>query len=453
VANQTNRVLLYKTIDEISSLYRTKQISPVEVMAATLERLDALEPRLNAFITVLAEESLAQARKAEAVFRRGESVGKLFGIPVSVKDIFNTKDIRTTAGSRIMRDYVPEEDSYVVKALREAGALLFGKTNMLEFAFGFVHPDYGTCHNPWDLNRTAGGSSTGSGSSVAAGIGFGSIGTDTGGSIRAPGSFCGIIGFKPTYNLVSKQGLFPLSDTLDHVGTLTRTVQDNAILLESISSIRFDYAAVFSGNIKGVKIGVLRSLTDNLENTEIKSLTLAAIDKLRALGAIIMDAAIADIAKIEEIAIPILVAEASKNHQMWYPHREADYAASTFNNVKAGFDVSAVRYLAALDQRRHFTEAVNESLSKVDVLVLPTFSFTATVKDPSFEDGNYDISSRTLPFNVSGHPALTISAGNTASEHLPVGFQIVGRHNDEAMVYRVAHALQAASGGFKQPPL
>jgi aspartyl-tRNA(Asn)/glutamyl-tRNA(Gln) amidotransferase subunit A len=453
VASPNIRELLYKSIDEISTLYRKKEISPVEIMEATLERLEELEPSLNAFITVLAEESLAEARKAETVFQKGESVGRLLGIPVSVKDIFNTKGIRTTAGSRIMRDYVPNEDSYVVKALREAGAIIFGKTNMLEFAFGFVHPDYGKCCNPWDLNRTAGGSSTGSGSSVAAGIGFGSIGTDTGGSTRAPGSFCGIIGFKPTVNLIPKEGLFPLSDTLDHVGSLTRTVQDNAILLESITSSRFDFASVFSGNIQGIKVGVLRSLTDNLENKEIESLTLAAIDMLRELGAIVVDAVILDIEIIEEIAIPILTAEASKNHKMWYPHRESDYAASTFNNVKAGFDVSAVRYLAALDQRRKFTESVNEALSNVDALVLPTFSFTATVKDPSFEDGNYDISSRTLPFNVSGHPALTISAGNTASENLPVGFQIVGRYYDEAIVYRVAHALQTASGGFKQPPL
>jgi aspartyl-tRNA(Asn)/glutamyl-tRNA(Gln) amidotransferase subunit A len=453
LTTQNNRELLYKTMDEIAAMYRKKEVSPVEVMQATLSRLNELEPQLNAFITVMADDALAGAKKAEAAFQKGENVGKLFGIPVSLKDIFDIKGVRTTAGSRIMRDYVPNEDSYVYTALREAGAIVFGKTNMLEFAFGFVHPDYGKCTNPWNLNRTAGGSSTGSGSSVTAGIGFASIGTDTGGSIRAPGSFCGIVGFKPTYNLVSKQGLFPLSQSLDHAGPLTRTVKDNAIVLETISSAKFDYDAIFTGDIHGVKVGVIRSLTDNIANTEIKDLSLSAVEKLKDLGAAIVDVAIPSIHEIEGIAIPILLAEASKNHQEWHPHRETDYAPSTFNNVKEGFTVSAVSYLAAQDQRRKFTEIVNESLSKVDVLVCPTFSFTATVNDPSFEDGNFDISSRTLPFNVTGHPAITISAGNTASENLPVGFQIVGRHYDEAMVYRVAHALQQALGGFKQPQL
>ncbi len=448
-----NRQLLYQTIAEIGRLYRRKAVSPVEVMKATLERLHEVEPQLNAFITVLEDQALEQARKAEEAFRQGEPAGKLFGIPVSVKDIFHTKGIRTSMGSRIMRDFVPDEDADVVSALRKAGAILFGKTNMLEFAFGFVHPDYGQCNNPWDVTRTAGGSSTGSGASVAAGVGFGSIGTDTGGSIRAPGSFCGIIGLKPTYDLVSRQGLFPLSDTLDHIGPLTRTVEDNAILLESISSAKFNYDKILSGEIKGMKVGVIRSLTDNVANKEIKGLTLAAIGRLESLGADIIEAEIPAIEQIEEIAIPLLLPEASTHHQRWYPQREADYARSTFNNIKEGFNIPAVSYLTAMERRRKFTKTVDQVLHPLDVLVLPTFSFTATVKDPSFEEGNFDISSRTLPFNVSGHPAITVSAGNTASENLPVGFQIVGRRHDEATVYRAAHALQQALGGFKQPPL
>ncbi|ULO09062.1 amidase [Paenibacillus sp. 19GGS1-52] len=445
--------LLYATIDEISGMYRRKEVSPVEVMKATLERLDEVEPQLNAFITVLAEQSLVEAKKAEEIFRKGEAAGKLTGIPISLKDIFSTKGIRTSMGSRILKDFVPEEDAYVYKALREAGAILFGKTNMLEFAFGFVHPDYGQTNNPWNVKRVAGGSSTGSGASVSAGIGYASIGTDTGGSIRAPGSFCGIIGLKPTYDLIPRTGCFPLSDTLDHVGLLTRTVKDNAIILEAISLQRFHYESIFTGDIDGVKVGIIRSLTDNVADPQIKSIVLAAIAKLGDLGAELLDVSVPFIENAEQIAIPILLSEASKHHAKWYEDRELDYSASTFANLKAGYDISAVAYLAALEQRRVLTEAVSEILTKVDVLVCPTFSFAATEKDPSFEQGNFDISSRTIPFNLTGHPALTVSAGNTISEPLPVGLEIIGRHLDESMVYRVAYAFEAATGGFKRPPL
>jgi len=445
--------LLYATIEEVSAMYRRREISPVEVMKATLARLYELEPLLNAFVTVLAEQSLAEAKQAEEIFRKGEAAGALTGIPVSLKDIFSTKGIRTTMGSRIMRDYVPDEDAYVASALREAGAIVFGKANMLEFAFGFVHPDYGQTNNPWNVKRAAGGSSTGSGASVGAGIGYASIGTDTGGSIRAPGSFCGIVGLKPTYDLVSRAGCFPLSDTLDHVGPLTRTVKDNAIILEAISRHRFDYGTVFSGEISGVKVGIIRSLTDNVADPEVKGLVLSAVATLGGLGAELTDVAVPLIGEAEEIAIPILLPEASRHHAPWSGDRGPDYAPSIFANITAGQNITAVAYLAAQEQRRALTAAVNEALAAVDVLVCPTFSFTATEKDPSFEEGNFDISSRTLPFNITGHPALTVSAGNTASDNLPAGLQIIGRHYDEPMVYRVAHALQTATGGFKRPPL
>ncbi|RED63933.1 amidase [Cohnella lupini] len=448
------RKLLFSTIDEVAALYRAKAVSPVEVTEAVLERLALLEPKLNAFVTVLADQAIVQAKAAEAVFLKGEATtGKLLGIPVSLKDIFATKGIRTTIGSRIMSDNIPDEDAYVYGALIRAGAVVFGKTHMLEFAYGSIHPDYGQCNNPWDVNRTAGGSSTGSGSSIAAGIGYASLGTDTGGSIRAPASFCGIVGLKPTYDLVPRQGTFPLSDSLDHVGPLTRTVKDNAIVLESISTATFDYDAVFSGDVRGMKVGVLRSLTDSIADTEIRELSLAAVDTLLMLGATIIESTILSIEEVEEIAIPLLLAEASTHHRQWFPHREKDYAPSTFANIKEGFNITAVQYLTALERRRKFTEVVNGSLADVDVLVCPSFPFTATMKDPSFEEGSFDVSLRTIPFNVTGHPALVVSAGNTLSDNLPVGFQIVGKHGDEASVYRIAHALQVALGGFREPPL
>ncbi len=253
--------------------------------------------------------------------------------------------------------------------------------------------------------------------------------------------------------LSPRTGCFPLSDTLDHVGLLTRIVKDNAIVLEAISLKRFHYEAIFTGDITGVKVGIIRSLTDNVADLQIRSVVLKAIAKLGDLGAELHDVSVPFIENAEQIAIPILFPEASKHHARWFADRELDYSASTFANIKAGYDIPAVAYLAAQEQRKVLTEVVNEILTKVDVLVCPTFSFAATEKDPSFEQGNFDISSRTIPFNLTGHPAITISAGNTISEHLPVGLEIIGRHLDESMVYRVAHAFEAATGGFKRPTL
>jgi len=445
--------LLFKSIDEMGQLYRKKEVSPVEITEATLERLYALENKLNAFITVLSDEAIAKAKTAELAFVKGEQVGRLYGIPISVKDIFLSKGIRTTLGSRILNDHVPNEDAFVLKLLQESGAIIFGKNNMLEFAYGSVHPDFGQCNNPWDTNRTAGGSSSGSAASVAAGVGFASIGTDTGGSIRVPASFCGIVGLKPTYNAVSREGLLPLSTSLDHVGPLTRTVRDNAIVLEQISSFRFDYESMFTGSIKGLKIGVIKSLTETLANQEVYNLTINAIEKLKELGAIVQEIDILGIETIEQTALTLILAEASAYHKQWYDSRAMDYSPNTLANLREGYNVTAVSYLEALDHQKKFTESVQQALKQVDILISPTVPYPATEKDPSFENGNIDISLRTIPFNYTGHPALSISSGNTLVENLPVGLQIVGRFNDEATIYRVADAFQQSTGGYKQPSL
>ncbi|MEH7483824.1 amidase [Neobacillus drentensis] len=452
MAIKSGRDLLFKTIDEIGTLYRRKEVSPVEVTKATLERLDELEPKLNAFITVMAEEAILQAKEAEAVFLKGETVGKLYGVPVSIKDIFNTKGIKTTLGSRILQNHVPEEDSYLYTALISSGAIIFGKNNMLEFAYGSVHPDYGQCNNPWDVNRTSGGSSTGSASSVAAGIGFASIGTDTGGSIRLPSSYCGLVGLKPTYDRVSRHGLFHLSHSLDHIGPLTRTVRDNAIVLESISSKTVNFNSIFTGSIKSMKIGVIRSLIDSDEiHPEVRELVNSAIKQLAELGAEVVDVEIPELETINEIAFPILMSEGSYHHRKWYPERAADYAEGTQIVLNEGFKVSAVSYVEALERKRAFADKIDALFDHFDVLVCPTSPSPATESDPSFEDTTYDYLQRTIPFNVSGNPALTVSAGLTASENLPVGLQFIGRRFEEATIYRAADTFQAATGGYKRP--
>jgi aspartyl-tRNA(Asn)/glutamyl-tRNA(Gln) amidotransferase subunit A len=445
--------LLFSSIDEVHSLYKNKELSPVEVLEAVLERLEELEPMLNAFITTLPEEARGQAKKAEDLFSKGEPTSKLTGIPVSVKDIFMTEEIRTTMGSRIMKDHVPDYDAYVYTALKSSGAVVFGKNSMLEFAYGFVHPDYGQCNNPWDTNRTAGGSSSGSASSVAAGIGYASIGTDTGGSIRIPASFCGIVGLKPTYEAVSREGCFPLSHTLDHVGPLTRTVRDNAALMEilaptiPLSDFRSGQSAA------GIRVGVISNLMGDPLGREVRSLVESAIERLRDLGAEVTDVRIPGIETVHDTAMPILLTEASYHHKRWYPERADDYSDGTRANLAEGFKISGVDYVEALQQRRHFTQTVDRIFDDVDVLVCPTAPFTATETDPDFEGGAIDYILRTVPFDVSGHPALTVPAGNTESQNLPAGMELIAGRRREDALYRLAAAYEEHMGGFARPPL
>lgn len=445
--------LLFSSVDEVHSLYKKKELSPVEVLEAVFERLEELEPMLNAFITTLPEEAREQAKKAEDLFSKGEPTGKLTGIPVSVKDIFMTAGIRTTMGSRIMKDHVPDYNAYVYTALKSSGAVVFGKNSMLEFAYGFVHPDYGQCNNPWDTNRTAGGSSSGSASSVAAGIGYASIGTDTGGSIRIPASFCGIVGLKPTYEAISREGCFPLSHTLDHVGPLTRTVRDNAALMEILAPT-IPLSGFASGqSAAGIRVGVISNLMGDPLGREVRALVESAIDRLRDVGAEVADVRVPGIEAVHDTAMPILLTEASYHHKRWYPERADDYADGTRANLAEGFKVSGVDYVGALQERRCFTQTVDRIFEDVDVLVCPTAPFTATETDPDFEGGAIDYILRTVPFDVTGHPALTVPAGNTKSQNLPAGMELIAGRRREDTLYRVAAAYEEHMGGFARPPL
>lgn len=445
--------LPFSSIDELHSSYKAREVSPVEVLEATLGRLELLEPRLNAFVTTFSEEARVQAKEAEDLFSKGAPTSKLTGVPVSVKDIFATEGIRTTVGSRIMKDHVPDYDSHVYSALRRAGAVVFGKNNMLEFAYGFVHPDYGQCNNPWDTSRTAGGSSSGSASSVCAGIGYASVGTDTGGSIRIPASFCGIVGLKPTYEAVSRDGCFPLSHTLDHVGPLTRTVRDNAAIMEVLAPTIPLYGLASGEPVSGLRVGVISNLMEDPLGEEVKTLVQAAIDRIDGLGAVVTDIRLPGVERIDEIAMPILLAEASYHHRRWFPERADDYSAGTGANLTAGFEVSAVAYVAALREKERFTEVVDEVFREVDVLVCPTAPFTATETDPDFEGGAQDYILRTAPFDVTGHPALTVPAGNTISQNLPAGIELVADHRREDVLYRLAAAYEEDVGGFSRPSL
>jgi aspartyl-tRNA(Asn)/glutamyl-tRNA(Gln) amidotransferase subunit A len=260
--------LPYLTIREVGARLRRRELSPVELTQTILDRIDRLEPRLNAFITVMRDEALAQARAAEQALAAGTDLGPLHGIPVSLKDLYQTAGVKTTGGSKILADWVPTADSTVTRRLREAGAIIVGKNNLHEFAYGATNenPHYGSAHNPWDLERITGGSSGGSGAATAAGLGWASMGSDTGGSIRCPAALCGVVGIKPTYGRVSRAGVLPLSWSLDHAGPLTRTVEDAALVLNAISGHDPadpasadrpvpDFAAGLDGQVSGLRIG------------------------------------------------------------------------------------------------------------------------------------------------------------------------------------------------------
>ena len=445
--------LLFSSIDELHASYKAREVSPVEVLEATFERLERLEPRLNAFVTTLFEEARAQAKEAEGLFSKGAPPGKLTGVPVSIKDLFDTSGTRTSMGSRILRDHVPERDSFVYEALRSAGAVVFGKTNMLEFAYGFVHPDYGQCNNPWDTSRTAGGSSSGSASSIAAGVGYGSVGTDTGGSIRVPASFCGIVGLKPTREAVSRRGVFPVSHTLDHVGPLTRSVRDNAAMLEVLAPSLGIRAATLGSSASGIRVGIISELSDDPLDQEVRTLFESAIGRLGEIGALVGEVGIPGIEAVGGKTISIMLAEASYHHRNFYPERIGDYACGTRANLAQGWEVSGIEYIGALQERERMRRAVDAALESVDILVCPTVAYTATPTDPDFEGGALEYILRTFPFDVTGHPALTVPVGNTPSGNLPAGIEFVAAHGNEALLYSIAAAYEDSVGGFAAPPI
>lgn len=434
--------LLFASIATLSQLLRDGELSPEDLLEAVLARQEALEPELNAFTTVLADQARRQAREAAAALAAGEG-GPLTGIPVSVKDIFDIAGVPTIAGSRILREPKATADSAVHSRLRDAGAVVFGKTNMLEFAYGFVHPDHGQCNNPWDTGRTAGGSSSGSASAVAAGIGYASVGTDTGGSVRAPASFCGLVGMKPTYDSIDRHGLLPLSATLDHVGLLTRTVADNRLLL-----------AVLTGRPAPERppgaepvVGVITELVDATPDPEVRQAFAAAVEVLGSTGARVRKVSLPGVSELWRRAVEILGPEAAHAHRRWLPGRESDYAAPTIANLMAGREVPAVAYLAALEARQAFSRQVDSVLGEADVLAAPTMPGGATVQDPQLDLAGLDACVRTIPFNVSGHPALSLPAGST-SDGRPLGWQLIGPKGREDAVYAVAERYELARGGF-----
>ena len=456
---------------EVATLIRQRALSPVELTDAALRRIDELNPVLNAYITVLADDARAAAEVAEREMASGRYRGPLHGVPVSVKDIYWTRGIRTTAGSRILAEFVPADDATVVRRLREAGAILVAKANTLEFAYASVHPDYGPAKNPWNLSRTASGSSSGSAVAVASEMDFGSFGTDTGGSIRLPASYCGVVGLKPTYGRVSRYGIIPLSYSQDHAGPLARSVRDVALLLSAVagpdpldptaSTAEVPrYEEALADRLDGLTVGLVANLMGPDVDPDVRRAVARAVGVLADAGAAVREV---DIPELEgdapQARMHITLAEASHFHRDWMEVHERDYTDLVRARLHAGRDLSAVAYIEAGEVRNRTRRRLREIQESVDLLVLPTAPTVATPIEgtiPAHEVGRREAEMkntvrRTSPFNLTGQPALSVPCG-FSPDGLPVGMQIVGRDFEEARVLSAGHAFQTRTDWHRRRP-
>ena len=437
---------------ELSRLIERKEVSPVEATEAYLERIDDLDFKFNAFLTVCRKEALQAAQEAEKSIARGNYLGPMHGIPVAVKDQLWSKGIRTTGGSRIMADFIPDEDATVVAKLKKAGAILLGKTNLCEFAIGLAQR-FSVPRNPWDLDKYPGASSGGSGAATAAFLCSTSLGEDTGGSVRQPASFCGVVGLKPTWGKVSRYGLVRAEWSLDSIGPISRTVEDAAITLGAIAGHDPqdpytwdtpvpDYRRSLNGNINGMKIGLVTEQTNNqATQPEVREAVIKATTVLGKLGA-----------SVEETSIPLSshqmtmlhFVEPALNHRNWIRERLQDYSFGNRVGLLTGSILPAQAYYKSKKLRSLLSRQVNEVLEKYDVLVLPTMGRAA----PSIE--GYDtedflhlmaLYTYTATFNLAHASAITVPCGHTC-DGLPIGLQLGGRPGGEETILKVAHAYE-----------
>jgi len=465
--------LIWKPMTELARLIAAKEVSPVEVVQAYLERIEALDGKLRAYITVCREEALTQAKAAEAAVMNGQALGRLHGIPIGLKDLYATRGIRTTGGSKILADWVPEEDATVVTRLKDAGAIVLGKLNMHEFAYGpeGLNIHYGHAWNPWDpkTHLVAGGSSSGSGVAVVAGLCSGALGSDTGGSIRIPAALCGITGLKPTYGRASRAGVLPLAWSLDHVGPMTRTAADAALMLwamagydprDASSSVLPvpDYTAALTGQVKGLRVGLLRPFFLESAASVVRQAVEQAAKVLQDQGARVEEVALKTAEHAVGASFAIISPEALAYHEAWVRSRPEDYAPDVRDRLRVGAFVSATQYLRGQQARALIRNEVDAVLSKLDVLIAPATPIVATpVGQPEVrvESAQHEVRASltrcTRIFNLSGHPACAVPCGFT-SAGLPIGMQIAGRPFDEATVLRVADAYQRATDWHTRRP-
>jgi aspartyl-tRNA(Asn)/glutamyl-tRNA(Gln) amidotransferase subunit A len=453
------------SIREAADQVRRKVISPVELTRACLDRINRLNPVLNAFITVTAEDAMAQAREAEAEVLRGQWRGPLHGVPIGLKDNIDTAGIRTTLASAVFKDRIPSVDAEVVRRLKGAGAVLLGKQNLHEVAFGTTTAVsyFGPVHNPWQPARIAGGSSGGSAAAVVANLCFGALGTDAGGSIRVPAAYCGIVGFKPTYGLVTMRGAGDAGWwSMNHVGPMCRSVVDTALLLSAIAgydprdstSVKtpiVDYTAALRAKVSALRLGIPRAVFYDRLDPEIEAAITKALEVLRRLTAGLREVSLQPIS--DTIAPNIVLAENYAFHEPYFLKTPQLYQAAIRRNLQQGSKVTTAAYIQSRRELDEARRAIATVFSKVDLLVTPT----TAVPPPTIEEAlrlgiELELIRNTSPFNVYGLPTISIPCGFT-SAGLPIGMQISGRHFGEGKVLALAHAYEQATGWHTRRPI
>lgn len=466
------RALLTLTLSTLSRALRKKEVSPIEVTRACLDRIEEHDRRINAFITTLAKPALAAAAKAESAIVKGRYLGPLHGVPYASKDLFLTRGVRTTCGSKILQTFIPTYDAAMIERLEGGGAILLGKLNMHEFAFGTtsVNPHYGAVHNPWDHRRVTGGSSGGSAAAIACGFAFLTLGTDTGGSVRIPAALCGVSGLKPTYGRLSRFGAYPLSWSLDHVGPLAASAADVAIAMNVLAgpdardpgSAKVpvpDYTNALDDSLEGVRIGVPDGLFFEGLHDEVRTYVDRAVSRLQQLGAVVLPVSIGLLPDASRAASIVLFAEAAASLEKWHRTRSAALGTDVRQRLELAAAVTAADYLKAQRIRRKVQEAFRQVFRTVDALVTPQLPITA----PLIEESSVQINGRAEPvpsaltrftrtFNLTGLPSMSVCCGYS-SGGLPVAFQVAARPFDEATVLRVSHAYQRHESNTLRRPM
>jgi aspartyl-tRNA(Asn)/glutamyl-tRNA(Gln) amidotransferase subunit A len=459
--------LCFLTIAEAASLIAARRLSPVELTRAYLARIDRLNDTLHAYARVLYDEALAAARAAEAEIAAGKYRGPLHGVPIGLKDIYDTAGVATEGGSRLCLGRTPAADATTTRLLREAGAIFLGKLTTWEFAIGGTAFDtpFPPARNPWDVERDPAGSSSGSGAAVAAGLCAMAMGSDTGGSIRWPAAWCGLAGLKPTYGRVSRAGIMPLSFSLDHAGPLAWTVEDAAIVLQAIAGhdprdpasadcAVPDYgAALAASNLRGVRLGIARAMfeIDCAASEAMRAAFADAVSVLQGLGATVTEIELPPLALYSATAFLIARGEGFAIHEKTLRERPEDYGALARDRLTIGAYVRASDMIQAMRRRSMLVEATGAAMAGVDAILLPTAPDAAP---PLGELAPYFDNRRPTymrPFNLTGQPALSICNGFDAAG-LPLSLQIVGRHFDEAMVLRIGHAYERATPWRERRP-
>jgi amidase len=459
--------LCTSSLMEVAALIERRDVSPVELTEAMLARIDSLDRTLHSYLTVTPERALAAARTAEAELARGVRRGPLHGVPIGIKDLCAMRGVRTTCASGVFAERVPDADATVVRRLEAAGAVILGKLNLTEFALMGYHPSLPRPRNPWDLRRDTGGSSSGSGAAIAAGLCFAAIGTDTGGSIRLPSAWCGVVGLKPTYGRVSRAGVFPLAASLDHVGPMARRVADAAVMLDALAGFDPDdpttlreppprCAQSIGEPAHGIRIGWDARFVRDGAHPAVAEAVHQAVRVLAAQGAQVVDVEVPAVDAVLPAWPVLCAAEAAAAHAATFPSRAADYGPTFRTFLEYAATLSAQDYASQHEARMAWSGRLRGVFEAVDAIACPSMFMTAPPAELIEPYGAFTLDfvpfmRFTAPFNFSGSPTLSVPCGFTDGG-LPYSLQLVGRHGDEAQLCRLGHVYEQATEWHRRRP-